>query len=311
MPDVDLAWASFPCTDLSLAGNRDGLDGKHSGTFWHFMKIISGMKARKPPMIALENVSGFATSRSGGDLRAAILALNGLGYSVDVLVIDAVRFVPQSRPRMFILGVQNPDPDASGDKHPLRPAWLDALYGDDTLNMHKADLPTPPEPQTTGLHSIVASVALDDPRWWDEERTGRFIESLSEKQAARLEELKKSRTVTYRTAYRRTRDGIPRWEIRSDEIAGCLRTARGGSSKQALVRVSNNKVRVRWMVSREYASLMGARDYKLDGLRDSQALFGFGDAVVVNVVEWLGNHYLIPLMKRHETQANLEAVAHA
>ncbi|NUT47702.1 MAG: DNA (cytosine-5-)-methyltransferase [Saccharothrix sp.] len=301
LPDVDLAWASFPCTDLSVAGNRDGLDGKHSGTFWRFMDIMKAKGDRKPAMVAIENVSGFATSRSGADLQAAIKALNALDYSVDVLVIDALRFVPQSRPRMFLIGVQNPDTDTPVEPHPLRPTWLDALYQTD-LRMHKAVLPTPPEMRTTGLKTIVEHFPDDHPRWWDEKRTADFVNSLSDKQAARLSDLKALRRVVLRTAYRRTRDGIPRWEIRNDEVAGCLRTARGGSSKQALVRIAKGKVRVRWMTSREYASLMGAEEYKLDGLRDNQALFGFGDAVVVDVVEWLGNHYLMPLIKRHERE---------
>jgi DNA (cytosine-5)-methyltransferase 1 len=299
VPDVDLAWSSFPCTDLSLAGNRDGLDGRHSGAFWHFVTIMRGMGARRPGLVVLENVSGFATSRRGSDLHAAITALNMLGYSVDILVIDAMRFVPQSRPRMFVIGVQNPDREPALDPHPLRPRWLDPLYDDNGLHMHRAHLPTPPEPHGPSLKSIITTVPPDDPAWWDENRTVAFVSSLSDIQTARLAELRANREVSFRTAYRRTRNGIPRWEIRNDEVAGCLRTARGGSSKQALVRVGNGNVRVRWLRKEEYAGLMGASDYKLDGLRDNQALFGFGDAVVVDVVEWLGNNYLMPLMKRH------------
>jgi len=33
---ADLAWASFPCQDLSLAGDYAGLEGERSGTFWLF-----------------------------------------------------------------------------------------------------------------------------------------------------------------------------------------------------------------------------------------------------------------------------------
>jgi DNA (cytosine-5)-methyltransferase 1 len=71
--------------------------------------------------------------------------------------------------------------------------------------------------------------------------------NVSEFQAERLTALRRQKTVSYRTAYRRTRNGVPMWEIRADDIAGCLRTARGGSSKQAVVRAGNGKVSVRWM----------------------------------------------------------------
>jgi DNA (cytosine-5)-methyltransferase 1 len=49
------------------------------------------------------------------------------------------------------------------------------------------------------------------------------------------------------------------------------------------------------MTPREYANLMGASHYQLDGARTNQSLFGFGDAVAVPVVEWLAKHYLMPL----------------
>ncbi|MGH3234842.1 MAG: hypothetical protein ACRDOH_16630, partial [Streptosporangiaceae bacterium] len=81
------------------------------------------------------------------------------------------------------------------------------------------------------------------------------------------------------------------------DVSGCLRTARGGSSKQALVKVGGGNVRIRWMTPREYARLMGAQGYRLDGLRRNQALFGFGDAVCVPVVAWLAGHYLMPLIR--------------
>src|SRR5690606_39094805 len=87
------------------------------------------------------------------------------------------------------------------------------------------------------------------------------------------------------------------WEVRPDDISGCLRTARGGSSKQAVVRLGNKRVQVRWMTALEYARLMGADDYNLSTARTNQALFGFGDAVAVPAVAWLAEHYLLPLVR--------------
>jgi DNA (cytosine-5)-methyltransferase 1 len=84
--------------------------------------------------------------------------------------------------------------------------------------------------------------------------------------------------------------------VRADDIAGCLRTARGGSSKQALVRLGDGRVRARWMTPLEYARLMGAGGYDLSAARTNQALFGFGDAVAVPVVAWLAEHYLMPAL---------------
>lgn len=295
MPDIDLAWASFPCTDLSLAGWRRGLDGSESATFFHFARILSEMGDRRPRVVALENVIGLATSRGGDDMRTAITELNDLGYSVDVLTLDARRFVPQSRPRLFLVGSMDP---VEGGKvsEVLRPEWLSYIFDDESLDTYQAPLPAPPRTMSTGFTKMADRLAPGDGEWWDERRTTAFLESLSELQAERLEQLRKGRTVQYRTAYRRTRKGVATWEVRADDLSGCLRTARGGSSRQAVVRAGNGIVRARWMTAREYAKLMGAPDYTLDGLRPLQAMFGFGDAVCVPAVQWLGENYLRPLL---------------
>ncbi|MDG4778951.1 DNA (cytosine-5-)-methyltransferase [Micromonospora sp. WMMD961] len=298
MPDdLALAWASFPCTDLSLAGARRGLAGSESGTFWHFVRVLEQMGDRRPSVVALENVVGLATSHGGEDLAAAIRALNDLDYSVDVLALDARRFVPQSRPRLFLVGALEPPADEPVPNSELRPDWLQAPFGDPSLRTHRTLLPAPPPPMTTGLTELADKVPSSSDLWWDEQRQAAFVSSLSPIQAERLESLRKGRGLSRRTAYRRTRAGKPTWEIRPDDISGCLRTARGGSSKQAVVEAGQGKVRVRWMTPREYAKLMGAADYRLDGLRTNQALFGFGDAVCVPVVAWLGREYLMPLVR--------------
>src|SRR5688572_5622762 len=104
---VSLAWASFPCQDLSLAGAGAGLKGERSGTFWPFWRLINALdkEKRAPTLIALENVCGALTSHDGKDFAAIGAALAAGGYRFGGLVIDAVRFVPQSRPRLFIIAV--------------------------------------------------------------------------------------------------------------------------------------------------------------------------------------------------------------
>lgn len=301
VPDVDIATASFPCTDLSLAGARRGLGrtgaprGAEGGSsmFWEFARVIEEMDERRPRVLLLENVLGFATSHGGHDLLEAVTELNRLGYSCDLLAIDARHFVPQSRPRMFILGVSNPRPSDTAAALAERPEWIKSFATKhDSLQLHARGLPQLPQGPSS-LASIVEPLPPDAPDWWEPERVRRFTESLSPVQAKRLDMMRTSERTVWRTAYRRTRNGTAVWEIRADGIAGCLRTARGGSSKQALVEVAHGAVRVRWMTPREYARLMGADDFKLT-TRRNQALFGFGDAVCVPVITWLCKHYIVP-----------------
>jgi DNA (cytosine-5)-methyltransferase 1 len=114
IPNVALATASFPRNDLSLAGARKGAKGKQSSAFREFMRILRGMGARKPPIVLLENATGFLTSSKGRDFREALLALNRLGYEVDAFIVDAAHFVPQSRKRLFVVGILNRGRNATG-----------------------------------------------------------------------------------------------------------------------------------------------------------------------------------------------------
>jgi DNA (cytosine-5)-methyltransferase 1 len=301
LPNVEIATASFPCTDLSLAGNRRGLGataaprGENGGSsmFWEFARVLDEMGSRRPTVVLLENVLGFASSHDGRDLRGAVMELNALGYSCDLLVIDARHFVPQSRPRMFIVGLVDPPTEYDTVGFTERPVWVREFANrTPSAQLHAKRLPQLPTGPTS-LARVVERLSTDAPEWWEPERVSLFVDSLSSIQAARLEALRKAPKLVWRTAYRRTRNGVAVWEIRRDEISGCLRTARGGSSKQALVEAGRGEVRVRWMTPREYARLMGADRFSLTA-RPNQALFGFGDAVCVPVIEWLCAHYVVP-----------------
>lgn len=297
---LDLATSSFPCVDLSLAGNRLGLVGTQSGMFWEFARVLEEMAEGRPRVVLLENVHGFASSHGGRDLAEALARLSQLGYSCDVFSVDARHFVPQSRPRMFIVGIRGQLPvNAKREVPPLsdaRPMWVQAVHErHQGLGMHHFPLPDLPA-GPADLSGIVQKLPHGDARWWETERVTAFIESLSLTQMARLEGLREASAVSWRTAYRRTRNGIAVWELRRDAIGGCLRTTGGGSSKQALVELGKGEVRIRWMTPLEYARMMGAGSYKLRAGTSNQALFGFGDAVVVDVIRWIGEHYLLPVL---------------
>ncbi|MBB5807305.1 DNA (cytosine-5)-methyltransferase 1 [Saccharothrix ecbatanensis] len=305
-----LAWASSPCVDVSLAGARLGLSGTRSAAFYQFTRILRELPLdQRPPVVTLENVVGLATSHNGADLKAAIKELNKLGYSVDVLTLDARWFVPQSRPRLFVVGALNPPKDTPDANPLLRPEWLQGPFRDKSLDTHRYLLPDIEPSPDISLSQVVERLDGSDSRWWDPIRVASFENQLSPIQSERLEKLRKARKTTHRTAYRRTRQGKPQWEIRSDDIAGCLRTARGGSSKQAVVEVGKGELKVRWMTGIEYARLMGAGDYMIDGHRDGHLIFGFGDAVCVPAVAWLGKHYLMPLTQLASENADTRLAA--
>jgi DNA (cytosine-5)-methyltransferase 1 len=111
VPTVDLATASFPCNDLSIAGRWEGLNGKQSSSFWGLVRILQEMANRRPPLLLLENVVGFLMSHGGRDLEQALVALNEIGYAMDALILNAVHWVTQSPARLFLIGKQKDPKD--------------------------------------------------------------------------------------------------------------------------------------------------------------------------------------------------------
>ena len=301
VPDVELATASFPCTDLSLAGARAGLSGRESGLVAEFLRILREMEGRRPPAVLIENVPGFGSSNGGADLRHTLAALNGLGYACDVTLLDARRFVPQSRARLFIVGAQSPPAGTEGrapGEASLRPNWMPRLAGSDSgLRLFSLPHPAPPEELRDGLDEAAERFPPEHEIWWGGKRLEAFLGSLSPINAGRAAALRESARPAHATAYRRTRRGRSVWEIRADCISGCLRTTRGGSSRQALVEGCCGALRVRWMTAREYARLQGAPDFDFGSATEAQATFAMGDAVCVPAVCWLAEHYLLGLWR--------------
>ena len=316
VPDIEIATASFPCTDLSLAGNRAGLHGRESGLLAAFLRVMEEMAGRRPMQILLENVMGFASSNDGEDLRSALERLNALGYVCDLLALDARHFVPQSRPRLFIIGSASnlvpPERLTSWPPSALRPAWIRSFVRNSpSLRLQAVALPDPPATAPDTLEDVLDAFDPSDAVWWDEQRTAAFLASLSPINQARLDDLRRAPLPTHATAYRRTRHGRPVWEIRPDRLSGCLRTGRGGSSKQAVVEGGQGQVRVRWMTAAEYARLQGAPDLKLAGATEGQGRFALGDAVCVPAVEWLARHYLVLTVTKAMASEEKEVIAHA
>lgn len=301
IPPVTLASACFPCNDLSLAGARDGLAGKQSSAFWGFISWLRNTAAR-PPLVLLENVPGFLTSHEGADFRQALLALNELGYDVDSFIVDAARFVPQSRSRLFVVGTLSAEGSASVndalceiDESALRPKALTRFISlNRDIRWKIRTLPRPPKSRKR-LSGVLERLPDSAPEWWSRERAEYLFRQMSPKHQKIAREMMTDDGWSYGTAFRRIRNGKSMAELRSDGIAGCLRTPRGGSAKQILFRAGNGEYSVRHLTPRECARLMGADDYRIE-VDANQALFGFGDAVCVPVIEWIAKHYLNPIL---------------
>ena len=303
---ADLAWASFPCQDLSLAGNGAGLSGARSGAFWGFRALIAGLVAqrRAPKILALENVVGALTSNGGADFAALCASLVELGYCIGALTIDAAHFTPQSRPRLFIVAVLRAgahDASLAGEA-PAAP-WASlaltraqaALPRDVRAAWRWWRLPAPPL-LNLRLGDILEE-APADVVWGTTAETSRLLSLMAESHRIKLRAAQAAGGHIVGTLYRRTRrdaDGAKaqRAEARFDGLAGCLRTPGGGSSRQFLLVVEGASVRSRLLSGRETARLMGLPDSYILPPRYTDAYHLTGDGVAVPAVRFLAENLL-------------------
>lgn len=285
LPAASLSWASFPCQDLSLAGNIEGIYSERSGLVWQWLRVLDEQGDAAPRVICLENVSGLVSAHNGEDYRHLHQALANRGYAVGVVLINASYFVPQSRPRVFVIGTKGPIPSC--------------LLGDGPIWAH-----------TPTLQKLAPTI--DGFVWWNlpkPERRTQNIDDVVEQQVPfdkddvatlipenHLRKLEESGRK-YATGYRRTRNGRQVLEIRCDGVAGCLRTPAGGSSRQYLVHRDKKGVHARLLTTREVARLMGAPDsFELPGTYND-GYFAMGDAVAVPVAKFLSDHLLTQLVE--------------
>lgn len=318
---ADLAWASFPCQDLSLAGSGAGLQGTRSGTFWAFWELMQALAAegRAPAMIVLENVCGALTSHEGRDFRAIASAIAEQGYRFGALVMDAIGFVPQSRPRLFVVAAHSRLRIPPSVIRPARSGpWISA-------SLRRASEALPPAarknwvwwnlPGPQGQIAALDELIDDEPEgvpWHSPAETARLLDMMSDLTREKVRRASKWRHRVVGTIYRRIRRNAAgrktqRAEVRFDGIAGCLRTPQGGSSRQTLMIVEGPSIRSRLLAAREAARLMGLPDsYRLPA-NYNQAYRLAVDGVVVPVLRHLARHLLEPLLGANATSQPIAA----
>lgn len=307
---ADLMWGSFPCQDLSLAGVGAGLRGERSGTFYPFWDVVRALKAdgRAPRLIAVENVCGTLTSHGGQDFEAICRTFVEVGYRCGALVINADLFVPQSRPRLFVIGVRadvvidptllSPEPLAPFHTRGICRA-VEALPKALQAQMLWWNVPTPGHRVSTFAEEIEEHPTSVS--WHTPAETEHLLAKMSPLNKAKVTAAMRAGRRMVGGVYKRTRLNekgvkVQRAEVRFDDVAGCLRTPAGGSSRQVILVVDGQKIRSRLISARETARLMGLPDdYKLPK-NYNEAYHLTGDGVVVDVVRHLGQHIFEPLL---------------
>ncbi|MGB0438857.1 MAG: DNA cytosine methyltransferase [Pikeienuella sp.] len=318
LPDTaDMMWGSFPCQDLSLAGTGAGLKGKRSGTFYAFWDLVGGLArdGRAPKIVAVENVVGALTSHEGRDFTAMIRTYAQHGYRVGSLVINANLFVPQSRPRLFVIGVHE-SVHLRGDlcaPEPLAPFHtpgliraVEKLPKSLRKNLLWWNIPTPPQ-----RNEAFCDLIEDAPKsveWHTAAETKKLLSMMSPVNCAKVDAARRAGRRMVGAIYKRTRrdeagNKVQRAEVRFDDVAGCLRTPGGGSSRQTIMIVEGKRIRSRLISTRETARLMGLSDDYVLPRNYNEAYHLTGDGVVAPVVRHIADHVFEPLLTAERAAA--------
>jgi DNA (cytosine-5)-methyltransferase 1 len=300
----DLCWASSPCQDLSLAGARAGLGGVRSGAFWGFWRLILDLDAagRAPPVVVIENVAGLLTSAGGADFAAVCAALVAAGYRVGALEMDAALWLPQSRPRLFIVAMRGvAGPTVPGPVAPFHSARLAAAHDRLPETLRRSWVwwsVAAPARRNLDLSAVLEPDAAVD--WFDAGRTEALLALCAPLHRARLDRAAADGSRQVGAGYRRVRTEagrkVQRLELRFDGLAGCLRTPAGGSSRQYVVVCDDGRIRARRLTGREAARLMGVDEAYGLPAGEGAALKLMGDAVAVPVVRALSDGLLRPAL---------------
>lgn len=297
IPDIEVATASFRCTDLSLAGNRAGLLGSRSGAFWGLISASHGDGVPAPAgRDAGECPKPRDLSRRQGSLihhhRAQRAGLRLRYFASGCQVVCAPK--PNAPLHRGLAGPFEFS-RACGDRQSSAPRGLSALSSPIPIFNFKLRHSA----RRRCNHRILARawngslLTTNDGGIGRRREVHRLLVGAPGRPAGAiaLRGISPFRDCLPSYAWEGCDLGDP-----MDGISGCLRTARGGSSKQAVVG-GQGCVRVRWMTSREYAALQGAPDLVIRSVTENQALFGLGDAVCVPAVAWLAREYLRPLIE--------------
>jgi len=290
LPTACLSWGSFPCQDLSLAGNMEGIASARSGLVWHWLRVMDEME-KKPPIAVAENVVGLVSAANGEHYRKLHAGLTARGYKVGAMVLDASLWVPQSRKRVFVVAIDKAI--RTREFESKNPVWchpasvIRAAQGLD--NWVWWSLPEP-KPTRQRLEDVIDFQA----QWDDGLRTRKLLQLIPPNHRERMEKAIKDGRKVF-PGYKRIRHGRQVLELRFDGLAGCLRTPEGGSSRQFLVVWQDDCFRTRLLTVRETAALMGVRkSYRIPGSYND-GYKAMGDAVAVPVARYLARHLLFPL----------------
>lgn len=99
---ADVLAGGFPCQNLSIAGNKQGITGEQSSLVNEIFRLIE--TNQRPHFVLIENVANIVSLRQGEAIELITRRLSALGYEWAYRLVDPRSFgIPQRRPRFIFL----------------------------------------------------------------------------------------------------------------------------------------------------------------------------------------------------------------
>lgn len=255
IPDHDLLVGGFPCQAFSIAGKRRGFAETRGTLFFEIARIL---KDKQPKYFILENVKGLLSHDEGRTFRTIITTLTDLGYDLQWQVLNSKNFgVPQNRERVFIVGNLRGEPRPQ--IFPVSGEVQEATQSRDMAGTLQAD-------------------------YWKRDRTGGYVI-----EAERYKALTEARTEEAKAIRRKMREQGKDWSPRRGKETklredGMMNTLTANKSVDQLI---SDEAVVRLLTPTECERLQGFPDGWTEGVSDTQRYKCLGNAVTVNVVEYI------------------------
>jgi len=321
IPDHDLLCAGFPCQSFSVAGHRKGFTETRGTLFFEILRIA---EAKKPVLLLLENVKGLLSNDKGLTFQIILESLEELGYFCEWQCLNSRYFgVPQNRERVFIIGhlgtrggreifpIGQTDELAKGEGYG-RPK-VQAETSSAIHSRYGAGWRAHAQEQLVSKRTQVIPVLT--PERYEKKQHGRRFKDAGEPMYTLTRQ--DQHGVIIHNLYGGFNEGIRVFE----DYSPTIRTAKGGGHIPSVAivadrsRTYNKKgrnlespkpytnalssvqkdnlllenLKIRKLTPVECERLQGFPDGWTEGLSDTQRYRCIGNAVTVNVVEFLGH----------------------
>ena len=301
IPDHDLLCGGFPCQAFSVAGKRKGFEDTRGTLFFEICRIA---EAHRPSMLLLENVKGLLSHDGGRTFATITESLEELGYWWEYQVLNSKYFgVPQNRERVFIIGHSRngctesifPITESSElldqENRGKQEGWS-GLRGSlsPTIDARYGALRNAGEMYIMAINATNPKSA-DDKRTYHLSNNTRALktpsgnqESLVALRHVRTDRGKEARSESQKQGHDNTPfgEGFREFAPSKEPVTGTVTT---GLNKDALI---GHDMKIRRLTPIECERLQGFPDNWTEGVSDTQRYKCLGNAVTVNVIEYLG-----------------------